>query len=92
MATKRFNNHSLEQAMVLLMQNTAVLMQNQTALMQNHATFLAQLAESRKRMADLEEDIRTEFRLIRAILVRHEQILSELPEAIRQKIGFNPAS
>ena len=92
MATKRSNNLGLEQAIAILMQNAAVLMQNQAVFLQNQAAFLAQLAESRKRMADLEEDNRTEFRRIMATLLRHEQILSELPEAIRQKIGFNPAS
>lgn len=41
-------------------------------------------------MIELEERIERRFRNIEAILLRHEQILTELPEAIRKKIGFNP--
>jgi hypothetical protein len=92
MVTKKSNNHGLEHAVSLLMQNTALLMQNQV-------TFLSHLTETRQRMANLEEDIRTEIRHVKATLLRHEQILNEqgeairkLPEAIRQKIGFSPNS
>ena len=77
------SNNSLAQAMALLIHN--------------QAAFLSQFTETRQRMANLEEDIRTEIRHIKATLLRHEQILNEqgeairkLPEAIRQKIGFNP--
>jgi hypothetical protein len=70
--TRKSNNHGLEQAMTLLVQN--------------QAAFLSHLTETRQRMVDLEEDIRTEFRHIKAILLRHEQTLNELPEAIRKKI------
>ena len=46
-------------------------------LIQNQAMFVRDMAEIRK---DLEQ--------IKGYLIRHEQILSGLPEAIREKIGF----
>ena len=67
-------------------------------LFQNQVAFLAQLTEDHKRFAKIEGDVaenKRELDQIKAILLRHEQILSELseaisklPEAIRQKIGF----
>ncbi len=63
-------NHSLEQAMALLIQN--------------QAAFLSHLTETHNEM----REIRREFEEIRAILIRHEKLLNQLPEAIREKIGF----
>lgn len=60
-------------------------------LFQNQVAFLAQLAEDHKRLSQNERDvaeIKRDLEQIKAILLRHEQILNELPEAIRQKIGF----
>ena len=70
--TKDPGNHSLEQAMTLLIHN--------------EAAFLSHLTETRNEM----REIRREFEQIRAILIRHEEILNHLPEAIREKIGFKP--
>jgi hypothetical protein len=70
-------NASLEQAMALLIQNQAAL--------------LAQLTEDHKRLSKHEQDvveIKSDLGQIKAILLRHEAMLNELPEAIRQKIGF----
>jgi len=53
-------------------------------LIQNEAALLARQAEADKRFARIERDLEQ----IKAILLRHEQILNQLPEAIRQKIGF----
>jgi hypothetical protein len=81
---QRHRNGTLAQAMALLIQN--------------QAAFVSQQVESNKARA--EADRRTqmmELRIlhiermieeIRAILVRHERILKELPETLRQKIGF----
>jgi hypothetical protein len=81
---QRHRNGTLAQAMALLIQN--------------QAAFVSQQVESDKARA--EADRRTqmmELRIlhiermieeIRAILVRHERILKELPETLRQKIGF----
>ena len=68
---------NLEQAMALLVQSEASLVQNQ-------ASFLLQLTQTHQRMARIEQDLDQ----IKAILLRHEQMLNDLPEAVRQKIGF----
>ena len=46
-------------------------------LVQNQAMFLGEVAKIRK---DFDEIMR--------ILIRHEKLLANLPEAIRQQIGF----
>ncbi len=60
-------------------------------LIQNQPSFLSQMMEmnriSSERFARIEEELAN----IRAILLRHEQILQGLPETIREKIGFKPA-
>ncbi|MBI3050497.1 MAG: hypothetical protein HYY76_19555 [Acidobacteria bacterium] len=53
-------------------------------LIQNQASFLSHLTETYQRLARIESDLDQ----IKAILLRHEQTLNELPEAIRQKIGY----
>ena len=52
-------------------------------LMQNQALFLTHLSETRKEFADMKK----ELDLIKALLIRHEEMLQKLPEAIREKIG-----
>jgi hypothetical protein len=64
----------LEQAMALLIQNQASFL----------STFLTHSARTDERFARIE----SELDQIKAILLRHERILNELPEAIRQKVGF----
>ena len=53
-------------------------------LLQTQARFVAELAETRKEFAAMRQDLDT----IKAILVRHENMLEELRNAIREKIGF----
>jgi hypothetical protein len=74
-------------------------------LLQNQALFVAQMAETNRRMDERfarmdERFVRMDERFARmeAILVQHSQILNEhtrilqtLPEAVREKIGFKPA-
>ena len=50
----------------------------------NQAMFLAVQARTDERFARIEDELSQ----IRAILLRHERVLNELPEAIRQKVGF----
>ena len=72
---------NLEQAIALLVQSEASLVQNQAA-------FLSHLTETYARLSRIESDLDQ----IKAILLRHEQALNGLPEAIRLKIGFRPGS
>ncbi len=53
-------------------------------LIQNQAAFVGDKRENYKQMAEIRRDLEQ----IKAILIRHEHILSNLPEAIREKIGF----
>ena len=55
-----------------------------TVLIQNQARFVAHLDEDRQRFARIERDLD----IIKALLIKHEEILAKLPEAIRDKIGF----
>ena len=71
-------------------------------LIQNQASFLAQLtesnrenekrfAENEKRLGKIEkhfDKLERDMKSIKAMLLRHERLLMELPEAVRQKIGF----
>ena len=63
-------------------------------LIHTQAAFVAQLAESSRESEKTFKEIKKQLeRLghIEATLVRHERILADLPEAIRQKIGFQPS-
>ena len=53
-------------------------------LIQNQAAFVGDMRENYKQMAEIRRDLEQ----IKAILIRHEHILANLPEAIREKIGF----
>lgn len=54
------------------------------ALLHNQAQFVAHLDEDRQRFARIERDLD----LIKALLLKHEETLHKLPEAIREKIGY----
>ena len=87
---KSDSNGTLEAAMALLVHN-------QAALVAQHTSFLTEMAatnkridegfaEDRQRFARVEKDLEQ----IKAILLRHEQMLSELPEAFGKKSGSKP--
>ncbi|HEY3129932.1 MAG TPA: hypothetical protein VGL91_10770 [Acidobacteriota bacterium] len=70
-------NNNLQEAMALLIRN--------------QAAFLSRLTEDHKRLSKNEQDrtdIKGDLAQIKAILLRHDQVLADLPEAIRQKVGF----
>ena len=73
----RNKNGRLEEAIALLINSQAVLANNQAA-------FLSVARETQEDRAL----IRRELEQIKAILMRHEQMLQSLPEVIRDKIGF----
>lgn len=77
MATKKNGNGNLENALA--------------QLIENQAQFVGQLSETNKRLAQSDERfarIEKDLDLIKALLLRHEDTLKKLPEAIREKIGF----
>ena len=53
-------------------------------LIHNQAIFVSHLDEDRRRFSRIE----SELEQIKTLLLRHDEILKNLPEAIRQKIGF----
>ena len=55
-------------------------------LIQNQAAFVSHMRGTHEDLAI----IRRKLEQIESLLIRHEQILNELPEAIRQKVGFKP--
>jgi hypothetical protein len=70
-------NSNLQEAMALLIQN--------------QAQFLSHLTETHKRQNETDARLARmegELEQIKAILLRHDQVLADLPEAIRQKVGF----
>jgi hypothetical protein len=54
-------------------------------LIQNQAAFVQGMTEFRQEMTEMRKD----FSRIEAYLIRHERLLAALPEAIKEKIGFN---
>lgn len=61
-----------------------LLMQSQAQLVQTQARFVSHLDEDRQRFSRIERDLED----IKALLLKHEEILQKLPEVIRDKIGF----
>ena len=53
-------------------------------LLNNQAQFVSHLDEDRQRFTRIEKDLD----LIKTLLIKHEDTLQKLPEAIRDKIGF----
>ena len=76
MATK---NGNLEQAITVLIQSQATLVQNQ-------AHFQSEMSQAFREMAEMKKKLD----VIEQILLRHDQVLAGLPEAIRRKVGFKP--
>jgi len=55
-------------------------------LIQKQAQFVSHLDEFRETFSRIKDELAA----IKSLLLQHDQVLKELPEAIRQKIGFKP--
>ncbi|MBI2150937.1 MAG: hypothetical protein HYU27_10095 [Acidobacteria bacterium] len=77
MPTKSNGSRKIDEAI-------AVLIQNQAALLAEQTRFISEQRETNRNL----EETRKSFARIEAIVLRHERMLTELPEVIRQKIGF----
>jgi hypothetical protein len=90
------NNHTtLDAALVHLMESVAALNQTQAMFNQNLALVNQQIAQTNAEIAQIRAETRElqlenaeRFARIEQLLLKHEFMLQELPEAIRQKIGF----
>lgn len=60
------------------------LAQAMASLIHNEAKFVSNLDETNRRFARIEKDLEQ----VKAILLRHEEVLQNLTEAIREKIGL----
>jgi hypothetical protein len=85
---RRSSNGRLDEAIASLISNQAAFQTNFIALTSQLNERFARMDERFARSDERFARIETELAEIRAILLRHEQILQALPEAIRQKIGF----
>jgi hypothetical protein len=56
-------------------------------LIQNQAVFISATTEYRRDITRIE----TELAKIRILLLRHERAMSDLAEAVRERIGFKPS-
>ena len=74
MATRKNGSGNLESAMAMLIQNQALFVNQMSSL----------ATRSDERFARIEKGLD----LIKGLLIKHEDTLQKLPEAIRDKIGF----
>lgn len=89
------NHTTLDTAMANLIESMAALNQTQAMFNQNLALVNQQIAQTNAEIAQTNAEIRAlqrenaeRFARIEQLLIKHEIMLQELPEAIRQKIGF----
>ena len=82
--------NGLEQAMILLIQNQVAFLSQITAMNERMDKRFAQIDERFMRIESELHEIKTILLQHGEILMKHEQMLQALPEAIRQKIGFEP--
>lgn len=83
------NNHTtLDTAMANLIESMAVLVQTQATFNQQNAQTNAEIKQINREIEELRRENAERFARIEQLLIKHEIMLQELPEAIRQKIGF----
>jgi peptidoglycan hydrolase CwlO-like protein len=89
------NTNRLEEAVTTLLSTQVALQSNLASFQANQASFQANLLALQAEIREIEAERREiqrrndeHFAEIIAILKHHEQMLQALPEAIREKIGF----
>jgi len=80
----------LEQAMAQLILNQAQFVAQQAQLAAKYAQLAVQQVELEKERIRVEKAIEERFNRIEALLLLHDRMLKDLPEAIRKKIGYEP--
>jgi hypothetical protein len=78
----------LEQAMAQLIQNQAQLVALQIHLAAQQTQFAAQHVELEKERMRAQKVLDERFERIETLLLRHDKMLKDLPEAVRKKIGY----
>ena len=59
-----------------------------TLLIHNQAQFVAEMVDLNRRYNELKEETARRLANIEALLIQHDQLLKNLPDAIKEKIGF----
>jgi hypothetical protein len=59
-------------------------------LLQAQAQFVSEMANINRRYNELKEESDRRYSQIVTLLMRHEELLMRLPDAIKDKIGFQP--
>ena len=70
---------------------SSLIEQAMATLLTNQAAFLSQLAENNKARAEADlrfARIERDLDEIKALLLRHDLVLANLPDAVSRKIGF----
>jgi len=75
--------NTLQQALAQLILNQAQFVAQQAQLAIQHAAF-------EKESMRLQKGLDERFERIESLLLRHDRVLKELPDAIRKKIGYQP--
>ena len=89
------NQGMIAEAIALFVRNEAALLAQVSETNAQVAQTNKALAEGERRFARIEvdlEQIKAILRQLASAVERHERILNDLPEAIRQKIGFKTKS
>jgi hypothetical protein len=81
---------TLTQSELELRQSEAALNQSMAAMNQSQLAFHAWRAERDKEMADLKRQTDERFAAIMRLLAEHTRLLERMPEAVLEKISFQP--
>jgi hypothetical protein len=81
MLTRRQTANGLEAALTAIIQNQAQFVQNQTQ-------FVHDMAEINRRYNELRTETAERLIRIESLLIEHDRLLKNMPETIRDKIGF----
>jgi len=60
------------------------------ALLQAQAQFVSEMANINRRYNELKEESDRRYSQIVTLLMQHDELLRNLPDAIKDKIGFKP--
>jgi hypothetical protein len=85
---KNHQNGKLDEAMQALAHAQATLVQTQATLVAQMADSQREAVEFRRRADEWQRRADERFARIEAILIDHGRILLQLPDAVREKIGF----
>jgi hypothetical protein len=87
------NGHDrLDEAMALLIQNQAAFVGSQAETNHRVAEYQREMREYERQTAEHFAHIEADMAVILRVLAEHGRILEQLPEAIRDKIGFKAPS